>query len=377
MFGGYIQNKLECSSCKNFENKYDFFTNLSLDLSQCSSLDRCLSKKFKEEAKMKTECSSCQHEGEFKGKKSIYKLPKVLAIQLKRFSSADSTSKINKHIKFEPTLDISRIVTESEHTKTKYELYSMITHTGESMHSGHYVSYVKSSNGIWYCMDNDNVQQVSVNRLLSEKASMLFYHVVPEPVKRQKVQPVVKVKSEPIEEEQIKIQVEEEQIKIQGEEEEEKYIKDESDDERDAEKEKFKLALEQVTKKEKVENRAAIVVSHNENMKSKRDKFQDLIEKETLESKSSEAKQALLSKTLDGQFQDSISAWDEDVGVTVESQRKDILKNLKTKRKRVDSYNLEYDTGKVKKVKKKQEDKFNKPNMFQITANMKQNKKKK
>ncbi|KAG1443511.1 hypothetical protein G6F56_010649 [Rhizopus delemar] len=253
----------------------------------------------------------------------------------------------------------------------------MIAHTGESMHSGHYISYVKSSNGIWYCMDNDNVQQVSVNRLLSEKASMLFYHVVPEPVKRQKVVQPVKVKSEPIEKEQIKIEAEKEQIKTQGEEEEEKYIKDESDDERDAEKEKLKLALEQVTKKEKVENRAAIVVSHDENMKSKRDKFQDLIEKESLESKSSEAKQALLSKTLDGQFQDSISAWDEDVGVTVENQRKDILKNLKTKRKRVDSYNLEYDTGKVKKVKKKQEDKFNKPNMFQITANMKQNKKKK
>lgn len=57
IFGGYIQNKLECSSCKKFENKYGFFTDLSLDLSQCSSLDRCLSKKFKEEAKMKTECS--------------------------------------------------------------------------------------------------------------------------------------------------------------------------------------------------------------------------------------------------------------------------------------------------------------------------------
>ncbi|KAI9271993.1 hypothetical protein BY458DRAFT_555538 [Sporodiniella umbellata] len=377
IFGGYMQTKLECPSCKNLENKYDFFTDLSLDLSQCSTLERCLSKKFKERLDINTECSSCQHEGKFQGKKSIYRSPKVLTVHLQRFNSAETSTKTNKHIKFESSVDISRIVTPSEvdRNKTKYELYSVITHSGESIHSGQYASYVKSSNEIWYCMNNENVQQVSLGRLLNEQAYMLFYRIITEPVKRHKKQSLTKIKPSPaVKEEPIEDSVEKAE-ETENKEILEECVKEESEDEKDIEKEKLKLALEESSKKEKIENRAAIVVNHNENMRSKRDKFQDLIDKESEESKSSEAKQILLSKTLDSQFQDSISAWDEDVGVSIEGQRKSVLKDLKSKRKRVDSYNLEYDTGKLKKVKNKQENKFNKPNLFQATANMKQNKK--
>lgn len=274
-------------------------------------------------------------------------------------------------------LDIKRTVTESEvnHVKLKYELYAVIVHTGESLHNGHYVSYVKSSNGIWYCMDNENVQQVSVNRLLAEKASMLFYHIVPDPVKREKKEPVkVNVKSV---EEKNEVEIKQEK-EIEAEDEGEiMYIKHESDNEEENERaEQLKIALEEASKKETVENKAAIVVSHDENMRSKRDKLQNLIEKENEQSKSSQVKQVLLAKISDNQFQDNIGTWDDDIGTTVEPQRKVLLKKLKSKRKKVDSYDLEYDTGKVKKVKKKQEDKFHKPNMFQITADAKQNKKK-
>ncbi|KAG1497944.1 hypothetical protein G6F46_007697 [Rhizopus delemar] len=356
VFGGYIQNKVRCPACNKLDNKYDFMMDLSLDLLQCSSLERCLTKHFKEQVSMKTECSSCQHEGEFKGEKSIYRPPKVLAIQLKRFNSTDS-SKISKYIKFEQVLDIKRTVTESEvnHVKLKYELYAVIVHTGESLHNGHYVSYVKSSNGIWYCMDNENVQQVSVNRLLAEKASMLFYHIVPDPVKREKKEPVkVNVKSV---EEKNEVEIKQEK-EIEAEDEGEiMYIKHESDNEEENERaEQLKIALEEASKKETVENKAAIVVSHDENMRSKRDKLQNLIEKENEQSKSSQVKEVLLAKISDNQFQDNIGTWDDDIGTTVEPQRKVLLKKLKSKRKKVDSYDLEYDTGKVKKVKKKQED---------------------
>lgn len=292
----------------------------------------------------------------------------ALAIQLKRFNEDIDTTKINKVVKFEETMDISRIVTASEKDKVdlKYNLYSIIVHTGDTINNGHYMTYVKSSNGIWYCMDNENVQVASLKRLMEEKPYMLFY-TVPAKVENKKKAPI-RVENKAViqaeEEEEEEIQLEEEEEK----EEEDVFEQvDEEEEEKALEKERLRLAVEEASTKEKVENTAAIVVDHNENMKSKRDKLGALIEKETLQSKSAEVKDSLLAKLQSNQYEDNISTWDEDVGATVD-QRKSVLKQFKAKRKRVDIYDLDYDRGKVKKIKNKQDDKFDKPNLFQITA---------
>lgn len=57
IFGGYTQKKLECSACNKSENIYDSFLHLSLDLTQCSSVERCLTKHFKEQVSEARECS--------------------------------------------------------------------------------------------------------------------------------------------------------------------------------------------------------------------------------------------------------------------------------------------------------------------------------
>lgn len=294
----------------------------------------------------------------------------ALAIQLKRFNQDRDTTKINKIVKFEETMDISRIVSTSEKDKVdlKYNLYSIIVHTGETINDGHYMAYVKSSNGIWYCMDNEIVQVASLKRLMEEKPYMLFYSIQPKVVKKEKTTPVrIEKKADIQTEEEEEVQ---EEIQQEEEEKEEDIIFDQVDEEEEEkalEKERLRLAVEEVSTKEKVENTAAIVVDHNENIKSKRDKLGALIEKESLQSKSAEVKDNLLAKLQSNQFEDNISTWDEDVGSTVE-QRKSVLKQFKAKRKRVDIYDLDYDRGKVKKIKNKQDDKFNKPNLFQITA---------
>lgn len=373
IFGGYIQKKLECSACNQFENSYDSFLHLSLDLTQCSSVERCLTKYFKKQVSESKECASCQNEGEMKGTQSVYRPPMALAIQLNRFTG---DSKINKAIKFEETMDISRVVTESEkpHVNLKYNLYGMIVHTGQTINDGHYMAYVKSSNGIWYCMDNDSVQVVGLQRLMNENPYMLFYTIPPQKVKRERKAPVAPVKKVVVEEEETS---DAEAQNDDDEEEDEEVVlaeMNDEDEEKLLEQEKLRKAMEEAFEKEKVDNKAAIVVDHNENMKSKRDKLGALIEKESVQSKSAEVKQQLLSKLPSNQFQDNVDTWDEDVGDAVE-KRKSVLKQFKPKRKKVDEYDLDYDRGKVKKIKNKQDDKFNKPNMFQITADMNSSKK--
>lgn len=84
----------------------------------------------------------------------------ILVIHLDRFrKNGDQETKNQKSIKFEETLDLHRWVAESEQAKvhTKYSLYGVLTHHGASSHGGHTVAYVKSSNGLWHCLDNNSV----------------------------------------------------------------------------------------------------------------------------------------------------------------------------------------------------------------------------
>lgn len=370
IFGGYLQKKVQCPACNQEENVYSSFLDLSLDLTQCSSVEKCLSKHFKQITTIVKECTSCQNEGEFKGKESVYRGPLSLVLKLNRFNKDQDQTKNNKFIQFGDTMDIQRNVTESEKINTKYELYGAIVHTGQTINDGRYMAYVKTSNGIWYCMDNENVTVVSLKRLLEEKPYLLFYNT-PKKLERK---PKPEIKNQPI---QKTVEVPEE---IKAEEEDDDVIiatqSDSEDEEKKIEDERLQKALEESAHKETVKSKNAIIVDYKENMKSKREKLGELIEKEAVDSKSGEVKGSLLAKGPNNQFQNDVSTWDEDAEQTAE-KRNQVLKQMKAKRKKVDTYDLDYDRGKVKKVKKKKEDKFNKPNLFQAAAELKNAKKNK
>lgn len=39
----------------------------------------------------------------------------------------------------------------------KYSLYGVLVHSGSSTHSGHYFCYVRTSNNMWYTLDDNRV----------------------------------------------------------------------------------------------------------------------------------------------------------------------------------------------------------------------------
>ena len=144
-------------------------------------------------------------------------------------------------------------------------------------------------------------------------------------------------------------------------------VKDKEDeDEFDKEEEEDKPVVSRPV----VENPKAVIIGHDDKMDTKRDKFAALIDLENAEGSSAQAKQMLLSKSQHLQFAEDIARWDDADTVTKveEKERQKALKKTKTKRKRLDMYDQEYDRGKIKKVKQKTDDKFNKPNMFQVAA---------
>ncbi|XP_018104354.1 ubiquitin carboxyl-terminal hydrolase 16-like isoform X1 [Xenopus laevis] len=129
----------------------------------------------------------------------------ILTLHLKRFQqNGFNLRKINRHIKFPEVLDLAPFCTakcknvpEGE-SRLLYSLYGVIEHSG-SMRSGHYTAFVKlrSPNwqlcemvlkgiipevsgseprrGSWYHISDSHVQAVSLSRVLSSQAYLLFY----------------------------------------------------------------------------------------------------------------------------------------------------------------------------------------------------------
>ena len=56
IFGGHIQKRLTCPACSEPENVYNSFLHISLDLTQCSSVERALTKHFKQQVTEMKEC---------------------------------------------------------------------------------------------------------------------------------------------------------------------------------------------------------------------------------------------------------------------------------------------------------------------------------
>ena len=102
---------------------------------------------------------SCDKESAGKVKRSIYRAPQVLTIHLNRL---ENDKKNDKLVKFTETLDIKRLITETEteNTASVYHLNAIIVHQGASLLGGHYVAYAKASNGQWHCFDGESVREI-------------------------------------------------------------------------------------------------------------------------------------------------------------------------------------------------------------------------
>ncbi|NXK46372.1 UBP16 hydrolase, partial [Chauna torquata] len=131
--------------------------------------------------------------------------PPILTLHLKRFQQAGfNLRKVNRHIKFPEVIDVAPFCTvkcknvAEGNTKVLYSLYGVVEHSG-TMRSGHYTAYAKMRNmnkhlsdlvlegqspqaletepvkGQWFHISDTHVQAVSVSKVLSSQAYLLFY----------------------------------------------------------------------------------------------------------------------------------------------------------------------------------------------------------
>ena len=123
----------------------------------------------------------------------IWRLPRVLIIQLKRFITRGSFArKFDDFIEFPDELDMSEYVAgKHEHEHTKYRLYALSEHMGGTG-GGHYTACAlvghrnqKSTHGKWYSFNDSSASETSIKRAHTNNAYMLFYEcIVPNPTEQ-------------------------------------------------------------------------------------------------------------------------------------------------------------------------------------------------
>lgn len=173
IFEGKLKSVVTCSICKNQSITKDPFMDLSLEVKNCDSLDKALnhfSIPEKLTGKNKYRCEKCNQLVDAEKKIIIDSCPPVLTVQFKRFQTSPNgySVKVCKPIQFTENLSIHS-------GKSEYSLYAVLVHSGGSCNSGHYYCYVKGSNGMWYCMNDSSVNQVSLSHVLQQQAYILFY----------------------------------------------------------------------------------------------------------------------------------------------------------------------------------------------------------
>ena len=110
----------------------------------------------------KKRCDKCKRGSTRKSRVRLERLPKILAIQLKRWLSDQvDTRKSDIAVYFDSTrLDLSEFVhSNSLCTRLKqsyvYELYAFIVHLGQQSNLGHYTVYCKNPYTlVWHHFDD-------------------------------------------------------------------------------------------------------------------------------------------------------------------------------------------------------------------------------
>lgn len=196
VFGGLLQNEVNCLVCGTESRKFDPFLDLSLDIPSqfrqkrkkdqepgptCTLRD-CLQSFTDLEELDETElyyCHTCKMRQKSTKKFWIKKLPKVLCLHLKRFHwTTFFRNKVDTYVKFPMRgLDMRGYLLEPEAAAPDtclYDLAAIVVHHGSGIGSGHYTAY-GSHEGRWYHFNDSTVTLTSEEAVTKAKAYILFY----------------------------------------------------------------------------------------------------------------------------------------------------------------------------------------------------------
>ena len=187
LFEGTLTSETKCLTCENTSQRDEPFLDLSVDLDQHSSVTSCL-RKFSEEEMLcerdKFFCDNCGGLQEAEKRMKIKRLPKILALHLKRFKYTDdfrSLQKLFHRVVYPYHLRLFNTTVDAEDPDRLYELYAVVVHIGAGPNHGHYVSIIKTPDRGWLLFDDEMVEPVDksfVRNFFGDRPGMASAYVL-------------------------------------------------------------------------------------------------------------------------------------------------------------------------------------------------------
>lgn len=200
LFEGTLTSETKCLTCENVSQRDEAFLDLSVDLTQHSSVTACL-RNFSEEEMLcernKFHCDVCGGLQEAEKRMKIKRLPRILALHLKRFKYTEDLQRLQKlfhKVVYPYHLRLFNTTDDAEDPDRLYELYAVVVHIGGGPYHGHYVSVIKTQDRGWLLFDDESVEPVDkeyVRNFFGDASKLacayvLFYqHTTTEAVKRE------------------------------------------------------------------------------------------------------------------------------------------------------------------------------------------------
>lgn len=180
IFGGYLRSKIKCMRCQVKSERRERMMDLTVDIhGDIGTLEEALARFTTSEileGENKYRCDRCKSFERAKKQLTILEAPNVLTIALKRYQSG-KYGKLNKTVHFPEYLNLAPYMRGSDDNSPVYRLYAVVVHNGHmnATFSGHYVCFVKNTQGKWFKADDSMVKEVDVQKVLSQGAYMLLY----------------------------------------------------------------------------------------------------------------------------------------------------------------------------------------------------------
>lgn len=192
LFQGILVNETKCLNCETSSSKEENFLDLSVDVEQNTSINHCLQEFSNMEmlcGECKYYCENCSSKQEAEKRMRIKKLPRILALHLKRFKFVGTLNKFVKltyRVVFPFELRLLNTTEDCSNGDQIYDLVSFVVHCGMGLNRGHYISVVKS-HGYWFLFDDEQVEKIEISNFedfygltqdtnkKSETSYLLFY----------------------------------------------------------------------------------------------------------------------------------------------------------------------------------------------------------
>ena len=161
------QNKIIMKNKKN-KNTYLFecYNILSLSIINCLTLYDCFDKFISKE-------TLNDHNDYILKYEKLWRLPKYLFIQLKRFNN---NHKLNNFISFPlNNLDLQKYSDSYEKNNCMYNLIGVVHHYG-NINFGHYISFIKDEENKWFCCNDNDVSEINnFKNIITNDVYLLLY----------------------------------------------------------------------------------------------------------------------------------------------------------------------------------------------------------